>query len=305
MLNAARSLILAAGLACLPAAGAAQPVTMDRLWPNQDGRSWTYLQNYQSAGANPQVIDNQIRLLFEGPTTAPNAIECQYLRHELLSGPATPHLIAGEPVGPFLDQLWMSRPDLRARIQNARSDAVCPTHAPLGAYSVLLNGEFAWRRSADDVSAWRCNLADTRSWQWLHSNLSLGSYFAILLVPDLASDVILFGTVVASEPAHVPAGYYPSCRVMEYVVYYGDTQCTDEDGNPTGMRRAETRGWIRFAPDEGPVQSFEEFTPAAFLSGTCEGFVLGAPLSRTTLHLASPSVPVRPATWGSLKVRYR
>jgi len=304
MLRVAVSFVLAAGFACVPAMVLAQPVTMDRLWPNEDGRSWIYSQTYQTFDIVPQLLNNQIRLLFDGPATAPNAIDAQYLRHELLSGPAVSSLLAGMDASPLMYQLWMARPDLRAGIVEALAGGSCPENGPVGAHSVFLSGEFAWRKTASEVAAWRCNLADTRSWQWLVSDLTIGSEFTLQLVPDLASNVFLHGTVGAVEPATVPAGSFANCVRVDYVVDYGETECTDEEGNPTGTSTAETRGWIRYAPDEGPVESFEEFIPFATVTGMCGGVTPGAAASRTTLRLASPSVPTRPATWGALKVRY-
>ena len=68
----------------------------------------------------------------------------------------------------------------------------CPSTPPQGAVGpVLLNGELTYRKTADEIAAWRCNLADTRAWLWLTSNLTIGNTFTLQLVPDLADDVIL------------------------------------------------------------------------------------------------------------------
>ena len=50
-------------------------VTMDDLWPNQDGLGWSYAQHYESYAAEPVIVDNQIRIFFDGFTTAPDDIQ--------------------------------------------------------------------------------------------------------------------------------------------------------------------------------------------------------------------------------------
>jgi hypothetical protein len=293
------SLGLAAALG-LAMASPARGVTMAELWPNEDGRGWYYDQHYEAIGSFPQVADNQIRIFFDGTTVAPDGIQAQYLRHTLIAGPALEGTTLAEFPDPFLRQAWLARPDLREKIQSALAEAPCPEYAPSGRYAVLLNGEFAWVRSTDEVAAWRCNAANTRSWRWLVSDLTIGNTFTLQLLPDFTSDVFLHGTIAAVEPVTVPAGTFQGCVRVDYVIDYGLSVCVDDRGVVTGTTRAETRGSVYYAPNEGPVRSDEEFVPAE-VTGACQGF----PTSRTSLRLSSPSVPVRPATWGGLKVRYR
>ncbi|MEO5617727.1 MAG: hypothetical protein ABIS67_08145, partial [Candidatus Eisenbacteria bacterium] len=217
---------------------------MNQLWPNDDGRAWRYDQRHQRFGVDPLLVDNQVRLLFEGPTVAPDGINAQYLRHELLSGSVAPALLAGDIADPFLRNLWSARPDLRVKIRASLDGTPCPAFAPAGAYAVLLNGEFAFLKTATEVAAWRCNLANTRSWRWLISNLTIGSTFALQLIPDLSSDVFLHGTVAAVESATGPAGTFPGCVRVDYLIDYGASNCTDSNGNVTGTSRGETRGYV-------------------------------------------------------------
>jgi hypothetical protein len=214
-------------LALLPlcaASAAAQLPTMEQLWPNNDGHNWRYDQHYEDYGPNSQIIDNQLRVFFDGTTIAAGGVQTQYLRQELLSGASAAPLLANAPAVTILDPLmravWIARPDLRARIEQAADEWPCPDTHPSGGYALLLGGEFAWLRTATDVSAWRCNLANTRSWQWLSSDLAIGSTFTLQLVPDLATDVFLHGTVAAIEPSSVPAGTFQDCVRVDYVIDY-------------------------------------------------------------------------------------
>jgi len=304
----ARAIALACMLFALPAA--AQPPTMERLWPNEDGRSWSYDQHYEELGFGTDIVDNQVRVWFDGTTVAPTGIEAQYLRQELVGGStaparsATAALAAAIP-DPLLRAVWVARPDLRARIEAAAAEAPCPQVHPPGAYALLLGGEFAWRRTADEVAAWRCNLANTRSWLWLVSDLTIGNTFTLQLIPDLASDVLLHGTIAAIEPASVPAGTFQDCVRVDYVIDYGTSSCTDPSGNPMGTSRSETRGYVRYAPDVGPVESLEQWFPVVESTDGCGGFPIGQPATLTTMQLSSLPVPARLASWGRLKAAYR
>lgn len=295
---------IAAGVFLAPPADSQGP-TMDALWPSEDGRSWSYDQHYESFDANPQVIANQVRIFFDGTTVAPNGIEAQYLREQLIGGDAPATALAAVLPDPLLRRLWVARPDLREKILHAVEDSPCPEQTPSYSYALLLGGEFAYRKTADEIAAWRCNLADRRAWRWLVSDLTIGNTFTLQLIPDLASNVLLHGTIAAIEPATVPAGRFDDCVRVEYVIDYGLNECTDASGNTLGTARWETRGYVKYAPHTGPVQSNEEFLIAE-ATGTCvTPEDIGRAMSRTSLKLNSPTVPVRPTTWGRIKAAYR
>lgn len=101
------------------------------------------------------------------------------------------------------------------------------------------------------------------------------------------------------------AGTYPDCVRVDYVIDFGMSTCTDASGNFTGTSRAETRGYVHYAPNVGPVDSFEQFFPYVEVTGTCGAGQVGQPGFVVTMQLHSPSVPVRPTTWGRIKAAYR
>jgi len=284
---------------------------MSSLWPNDDGRSWTYQQHWEEVFPNPSSGDNVVRLLFDGATVAPNGIDAQLLRGEVVSGATSTSASTADGLGPLLGNLWRARPDLRPALQRRVIEGTagspsCPTDAPLGLHAVLLTGDFAFRKTADEIAAWRCNLADTRSWLWLVSDLTLGNTFTLQLIPDIASGVYLHGTIAAIEDVTVPRGSFSACLRVDYVVDYGTAVCTDSSGIETGTARAETRGYVHYAPGVGPVQSFEEFIPYAAVTGTCgPPEDVGRVSSRASMQLFSGPVPVVPTTWGRIKAAYR
>jgi hypothetical protein len=278
--------------------------TMDELWPNQDGLSWTYAQRYEDF-EKPLVVENRTRIFLDGTVTAPTAIQAQYLRQELVSGPAFATSSEPELTDPFLRQLWIARPDLRTKILQFESDADCPETTAPGSYGVFLSGELAYLKTSADIGAWRCNKNDTQAWLWLVSDVSIGSTFTLQLVPDLADNVFLHGEIAATEPVTVPAGTFKNCVRVDYRVDYGLTQCTDDQGNPVGSYRSETLGYVHYAPGVGPVQSLEEFIPVRERIGDCSGPPVGAVAARVTLQMDTTPTPVRRASWGQIKLVYR
>jgi hypothetical protein len=295
---------LAASLALVSSVFAQGP-DMSSFWPNHDGASWHYEQHYQTFFPDQAIVDNEVRLVLDGPAVAPVGIEAQYLREEVLGG--TPLL--STRVAPvrdrFLQMLCVARPDLRDRVIRAVEGQACPTGgAPEGYYSLLLSGELAYRKSVDDIAAWRCDLANTRAWLWLVSDLTVGNTFTLQLVPDLSSDVFLHGTIATFESVTIPAGTFSNCLRVDYRVDYGLFECRDEQGNP-GTFRAETRGSVHYAPGVGPVQCSEEFVYVEATGNCIDPSDVGRPSSVVTLRLVAGPVAVRPVTWGGLKARYR
>lgn len=305
MRSALTGLFSIAAALSLAAPAAGQP-TMDQLWPSQDGLAWSYDQHSESFGVDPQVRDNRIRIYFDGVTVAPTGIQAQYLRHQVIVGRAPATGLDAMLPDPFFRRLWVARPDLRDKILQRLNDGPCPEFAPAGSYSVLLSGEFAYLKTSEEIAAWRCNLANTRSWQWLVSDLTIGNTFTLQLVPDLASDVYLRGTIAAIEPASLPMGTFDGCVRVDYLIDYGTSECTDQNGTVLGSYSSETRGYMHYAPNVGPVQSFEEFIPFAQATGSCVApGQVGRVDSRATLRLFSAATPARATSWGRIKAAYR
>lgn len=275
-------------------------------WPNEDGRSWTYHQRTEIFVGEPSTTDRVVRLILDGTAVAPIGIEVQVLRGQQLSGPPVADSRAARITDPLLRAVHAARPDLRGIIE-ARADLLpCPDQISPGVEGLMLSAQLAYRRDAAQIAAWRCNLADTRAWLWLVADLSPGSMFTLQLIPDIANDSFLHGTVSGFESVSVPAGVFPSALRVDYVVDYGLTACTDEHGNFLGMSRSETRGNVHYVAGVGPVASFEEFIEFAEATGICAPpEQIGAPTARFTKRLSSLPVAVRHSSWGALKSSYR
>ena len=297
--------VLLASLTIASLAGAGV-VDMGASWPNADGLSWTYSQRTENLGPTPTTTDRVLRMLFEGVSVAPTAIDVQVLRGELLSGALATRSEPEALRDPFLRSLLRARPDLRPRIEAAAALGVCPTDHPVGFDAVLLSGGFAYRKTASEISAWRCALADTRAWTWLVSDLTPGHTFDLQLIPDIATDVFLHGSMAALEDVTVPAGTFTACVRVDYVVDYGLSTCTDPFGTEVGTFHSATRGSVYYASGVGPVKSTEVFILLDQMTGTCAPpSEVGQPTSRVTMQLASTPVPTAAMTWGRAKALYR
>src|SRR5262245_22766849 len=299
-LRLARLAAIAVGiLAAAP--GMAQPPTMAELWPNEDGRSWIYSQHYQDL-QTPEDVQNHTRIFFDGTIAIPTATDLlpQYLRQVAIG--ASPGITSGAVLAdPLLRQLWVARPDLRTTIRNAVANGSCPVTRAPDTYSLLLGGELPYRKTADEIAAWRCGVIDTRAWLWLVSDLTIGHEFTLQLVPDIANDVFLHGTIAAIEPVTVGAGTFADCVRVDYVVDYGLSECVDTGGTPTGTSRSETRGHVHYAPGIGPVESSEDFIPFAELTGTCGPEGVGEVSVSVTRKVDNVPQPPRRSGWGGLQ----
>ena len=293
-------------LLLLPRAASAQLAPMAAYWPHEDGRTWFYDQHAEW----PVVtIDNKALLRFEGTTVAPGGVAAQVLTGSVAALPATPAsaaLAAEFPAAvksPLLRRLWIARPDLRTGIlREAVVAAACPTDAIDGWEGILLSGGFAWVETASEIGAWRCDVVNTQSWRWLIADLRPGSWANLQLIPDLASDVFLRLVVFGLEDVTVPAGTFEDCLRVDYVVDYGTSECVDQQGNPLGTMRHETRGFVRYAPGVGPIESYEEFMVAE-ATGSCPQ--PSGPLGHVSFKLNAPSVPAKASSWGRVKAAYR
>jgi len=296
---------LLALLVSAPAPASAQPAPMAVYWPHEDGRTWFYDQHAEWPLG---TVDNVALLRFEGTTVAPGGIAAQVLTGSVAPLPSASTTLAVEfPTAvrsPLLRRLWIARPDLRTGILRAATAAAapCPTDAIEGWEGILLSGGFAWVQTASEIGAWRCDVPNTQSWRWLISNLSPGSWSSLQLIPDIADDVSLRLVVLGLEDVTVPAGTFQDCLHVDYVVDYGTSQCVDQEGNPLGTMRHETRGFIRYAPGVGPIESFEEFMVVE-ATGSCPQ--PSGPLGHVSLKLNAPSVPARASSWGRIKSAYR
>jgi hypothetical protein len=300
-------LISSCALVSLVAGAAlAAPPSLASYWPHEDGRQWLYDQHAETFFGVPSTVDNQARLHLDGTTTAPVGIAAQNLKGEVAWPPAATLATMGVPgtvTDPLLRRLWIARPDLRTRIERTASEEPCVSNGIPDWQPLLLTGGLAYRQTNDEIAAWRCDLANTRAWLWLTSDLTPGHETIQQLLPDLANDLFLHVTVGPIENVTVPAGTYANSLRIDYLVDYGESMCTSPTGEPLGVSHSKTTGYVHYALGVGPVDCFEEFTILP-VSGACPD-ATGEALARATLKLHEPSVPATVSSWGAVKSIYR
>jgi hypothetical protein len=288
---------IAFALFTVPLTASAQ-IAMSDLWPNENGLRWEYRQTLEMPETDP--VQTTVALRFDGTAGLPGELEVQNLVEELPA--ATASLAAAEMSDPLMRNLWALRPDLRPELESRGFASPQPTAAAWE--SLFLHGGL-WEKTESEIRIWRTEPSFQKGWLYLVSDLSLGNSFQLQLVPELASDVYLTGTVSETGvDVSVPAGDFYGVYRIDYEVDYGESICTSPDSpDVTGTFRVFTRGYVHYSPGIGPIQSLEELTYSDPV-GSCPDIVPDVVVSRVRMELLEIPLPVLPTTWGRLKARY-
>lgn len=299
-----RVLTLFALLTFLSVASAAAQPTLDTLWPNEDGRSFDYEGLEQVLDVPPASFTG--RLIFDGTGTMAPGVTVQNRIGQINGFPAKMLELAPAGLSPLFTRLWIARPELRAQIvarASKRAGSMWP--ALLLAPADIPSG-VGHRETATRIGSWRDEIADW-SWWMLTDELTPGASFVLQLIPDLANDVFLNGTVRGiAEPISTGAGSWNDAVVMDYVVDQGEGTLTDESGNVVGTVVSEVRGWVAFVPGVGPVASSEDFNllEVDCPEGCWQEAYEGESVSHVELSLRSIPVKTESQSWGAVKAQY-
>lgn len=279
----------------------AQTISLDVLWPNTDGLRWTFDGHYEENIPGQSLSEDfTATLTFDG-TNVVGGETVQNLVGRIDGGPVL--RTADRPAGlsPLLARLWVARPDLRGAIAKRATSA-------LGFWPFLLlapaNGNIGFLKTPTSIGDWRDEIAD-QSWLYLVEPKDLGSTFTLQLIPDLADDVFLYGTVTGADVSvqGLDGNLFEHCWRVEYTIDMGETSQTDELGNPLGTFRWETTGFVAFGADIGPVLMEEQTEVVEEDCPTCP-FTLGDVISQGTLGLQQLPIATETASWSDLKSRY-
>ena len=290
-------------LTLLVAAQAAAQPTLDALWPNDDGLRFTYHYTYDDAMLE-QSSASEAYLQLEGTVMTAGG-EAQILLADHGDLPAK--ALAGQPAADgLLRVLWRARPDLRPQLESlaaAKNDKAL--WLPL-----LLHGGY-FMKSTDAIRMWQESW-NHPTWTYLTSDLTPGATFVQQLIPELADDIFLHGTVGAvGVTVTTLAGTFDDAVRMDYLIDMGTAQATDENGNLIGETHGEVRGYVHYVPGVGPVDMFQETLPFITIDcGTNEcppewTQWLGQVVETQTLSLSDAPVPRADASWGGVKSLYR
>jgi len=279
------------------------PPALDTLWPNADGLRWDYELTVVNHVLPDESFTVAASLQLSGTVeTAGGTAQVLLGDHPV---PAKPGTAPGS--SPLLCAVWRARPDLRARIA-ARQGA---SRVAAAAWWPLLLHPGYFMKSATSIQMWQPDW-DHPTWKYLEDDLLVGADFTLQLVPDLADDVFLHGTVEANDtPVTTDAGSFEHAVRMGYRIDYGWSVILDEALNVIGQYRSETLGHVHYVPGVGPVESLEDFIPYQEIDcspGECPPeYTSQLGVSAETMGLALQGLPtaVAPASWSVVKSLYR
>lgn len=265
---------------------------LHNIWPNEDGRSWTYrieerswyfpelrlyptevevppapslddvavLLHNHPIGNNPQNSAAGYRMTFNGLRTTLSGAVGQNLETSVFDLGATSATLAGGTVSDgFVMALSKARPDLREKIARRWPSvfraAVAPSTQSQVQHPLFLSG-YAWEKTREYIGSYG-DLNSDLSWKYLVADLRPGSEFSMQLVPDLTDDVFLHVRVLRAQDAPTDLGTFPKAIEVLYLVDFGTSVATDVDGNALGAFRWYSYGTITYAPRVGPITSYE------------------------------------------------
>ena len=309
-------------LALAPGMGGGPPASLRNIWPNEDGRAWTYRIDQRSwdgefrffptreevpppltldqvvsllgnhpIGENPVFDQAGYRMQFRGMKTTESGAVGQNLETGILDLASTPTVTRrGSASVGFLRALARARPDLADRIAALRPDVRMEATAGPAAevFEPLFLFGYAWEKTREYIGSYG-DLNTILSWKYLEADLQPGHEFSIQLVPDLANDVFLHVRVLRERTATTPLGNHPNSIDVLYLVNYGISEATDMDGNTIGYNRSNGYGVITYAPKVGPVRTYER-----------EFFSAGEPLDPGFRELVAELTAVVPGRNGPL-----
>lgn len=279
----------------------AQVIQLDSLWPNEDGLRWTYAAHYEESFEGSESSDDfTATLTFDG-TNVVGGQTVQNLVGRIDGGAA---LGASErPAGldALTARLWVARPELRGTLAVLAARAVDDWPFVLLAPA---NGNVGFLKTPTSIGIWRDEIA-AQSWLYLVEPKNVGPNFTLQLVPDLADDVFLYGTVTAADESVRGAngGLYPHSWIVEYLVDLGEGTWTDELGNPLGTFRMHTSGSVVFSAGVGPILMEERTTVVDIDCEACP-FALDDVVTQGSMGLMSLPVANESSTWSRLKSGY-
>jgi hypothetical protein len=211
------------------------------------------------------------RLQFLGRLTSGTGAQIQNLQATVLTPQGEPILQQDDPSAALFRHLALARPDLRAKFATegpiaagARVDATAWPGADLegarvktdllGALVYLHGG--AWEKTADHIGSY-ANPSLSMSWKYLDQDLAPGHEFVFRLLPDMATDMYIHARILPRRSVNTEAGRFANCVEYVYLIDYGVSALSDDQGNPRGYYRSWDFASIIYAPGIGPVMCYQ------------------------------------------------
>ncbi|MBD3333887.1 MAG: hypothetical protein GF355_00040 [Candidatus Eisenbacteria bacterium] len=275
----------------------------ERVWPDSSGPvlhesegevepAPTMDEIEDMLGAGPtadsvRVTEGMYRQMFDGYVTTMSGVRAQLIRETTFCEHSRyPDGKQREDAGGFICKLLKVRPGLRTKAMAlgftgsqaegipqvpwqtsvAAKDVGPPTQAAredcdFEFGQIYLHG-YAWTKTGEYIGGYG-DLDQDLSWKFLERDLSVGHEFTHQLVPSLADDVFLHARIISRRPVTTELADFERCVECLYMIDYGVTTATDENGQELGYYRYYDYGTIIYAPGVGPVYSYEKHPPLA------------------------------------------
>ncbi len=290
-------------LGCLGGTAALGQPALDSLWPNADGMTFEYDFSYEDLQFG-DAFAGPASLALNGTIMTPGGLAQVLVGQHVSSGlkkagspPALPGLLAA---------VWRIRTDLRPVIE-ARFSSLKTRSSWLPLF--LHDGYFM--KTPDTIEMWQDGWAHS-TWTYLRGEPASGMSFTHQLVPELADDIFLHGTVTSTDASVVTAnGTYTGAVRVDYLIDMGINAFTNESGDPVGMAHGEIQGHVYYVPDVGPVAMLQEAVPFVWIDcgeEPCPSFMtewLDTVVETMSLSLARTPVGNADSSWSELKAMYR
>lgn len=273
--------------ACPTCPGGTPSPTMDNLWPNEDGNSWTYdlmthrgertewtlyenpgdvpdapsldyveaLLGIPNMGTDPDTMFSVFRLEFDGTCEGDSGATGQCLV-ETMFDEWDDDIMTVSFDEILFDRLLMARPDLEDKIRNigGMERIAMEPGAEIIRFPLILHGG-VWEKAEEYIGTYG-DVDSLLAWKFLESDISTGHEFTFQLLPSLSSDIFLHCRVISRGTVETQYGTYKNTVECLYLIDHGLSTMVPPEG--TRYYRVFDYGTITYAPGIGPISSFEK-----------------------------------------------
>jgi len=258
--------------------------TLENIWPNDDQRFWEYDFTGRGWGGSiydtlydteeevppvpsfdyvEDLLDNHpigddvntqtgtYRMRFDGDSTSDYGVTAQALKDTVyIAG-----LAISQDDSPVIRDVLLggAMPNGRS-IQDLLAGSV-PTVQYIPSYPLLIHGGI-WEKNDDWIGTY-CEIDTNLCWKFLEEDLLPGSEFTHQLIPALTDDAFMHCKVLDMANVQIGEQVYPNALECIYIIDYGAYQLTTSGGASLGWTRQYDYGTVVYAPEVGPVYSYE------------------------------------------------
>lgn len=272
---------------CPTCPGGTPSPTMDNIWPNEDGNSWTYdlmgrrwertewtlyenpddvpdapsldyveaLLGIPNMGTNVDTMFSIFRLEFDGTCEGDSGATGQCLVETMFNERDDDILtISYEEI--LFNRLLITRPDLAEAVRNSggMSRALPESEAAqIIRFPLILHGG-VWEKVEEYIGTYG-DVDTLLAWKFLESDISTGHEFTFQLLPSITSDIFLHCRVISRGTVETQYGTYKNAVECLYMIDHGLSMMEPPEG--TRYYRIFDYGTITYAPGIGPIASYE------------------------------------------------